>query len=162
MVSDRAAAPADERLRRVVSGALPGADADTVSVVAACAGLLAGVAYADRDFSDAEARDIERLLSPVNGLDAAGKGAIVQALRAHVIELASVHTMRFSRTLRELADPDLRLHVLGMLVELAGGDDHLSHAEVNTLRQITRALGLTQDDYNRLQDEHRHKLGTLR
>jgi len=27
---------------------------------------------------------------------------------------------------------------------------------------VTRALGLTQDDYNRLQSEHRARLSTLR
>lgn len=153
---------ADQRLLEVVRRALPGADADTLSVVAACAGLLAGVAYADRDFSNEEVDEIGRLMATVEGIGPDGSRAIVQALRAHVIELSSVHTTRFARTLKELGDRDLRLHLLGMLLELAAADEQISHAEVNTLRQVTRALGLDQADYNRLQAEHRHKLGSLR
>jgi uncharacterized tellurite resistance protein B-like protein len=153
---------ADQRLLEVVRRALPRADADTLSVVAACAGLLAGVAYADRKFSNAEVDAVGRLLTTVEGIGPEGSSAIVQALEAHVVELSSVHAMRFARTLKELGDRDLRLHLLAMLLELAGTDEQINHAEVNTLRQVTRALGLTQDDYNRLQGEHRHKLDLLR
>ena len=154
---------ADERLREVVAQALPrGTDADTISIVAACAGLLAGVAYADRDFSASEAREIERLLDAVEGLGATGAQVIVRTLEAHRVELASVHANRFARNLRELGTRELREHVLGMLVSLAATDDTISQSEQNTMRQLTRALGLEQDDYNRLQEAHRHKLGTLR
>ena len=48
MSDDGEDAGADERLRAVVSSALPGTDPDTVAIVAACAGLLATVAHADR------------------------------------------------------------------------------------------------------------------
>lgn len=153
---------ADERLHEVVAAALPEADADTVAIVAASAGLLAAVAYADRDFSASEAREIERLFGGIQGLGESGARSILAALQAHRVELANVHTTRFTRTLRELGTRELRLHVLGMLVSLAATDDTISHSEQTTLRQVTRALGLEQDDYNRLQTEHRSKLGTLR
>lgn len=153
---------ADQRLLEVVKRALPRADADTLSIVAACAGLLAGVAYADRHFSDQEVDGIGRLLATVEGIGPEGSQAIVQALKAHVVELSSVHAARFARTLKELGDRDLRLHLLGMLLDVAGVDEQIKHAEVTTLRQLTSALGLTQDDYNRLQSEHRHKLDLLR
>jgi uncharacterized tellurite resistance protein B-like protein len=153
---------ADKRLHDVVRGALPRADADTLAIVTACAGLLAGVAYADREFSDDEVGEVGRLLSTVEGIGPDGSRAIVQALKAHVLELSSVHTTRFARTLKELGHRDLRLHLLGMLLELAAADSEIKQAEVNTLRQLTGALGLTQDDYNRLQSEHRARLGTLR
>jgi uncharacterized tellurite resistance protein B-like protein len=155
-------ASADQLLRAVVRRALPRADTDTVSIVSACAGLLAGVAYADRDFSAAEAQEIERQLGAVDGIGSEGTRAIVSALELHRIELANVHTVRFARTIRELGTRDLREHVLGMLVALAATDDTITQAEVNTLRQVTTALGLEQADYNRLQAEHRQKLGTLR
>ena len=155
-------ARADELLRAIVRRALPRADTDTVSIVSACAGLLAGVAYADRDFSPAEAKEIERQLGAVEGIGPEGTKAIAQALELHRVELANVHTLRFARTLRELGTRELREHVLGMLVALAASDDTITQAEVNTLRQVTSALGLEQADYNRLQSEYRQKLGTLR
>jgi uncharacterized tellurite resistance protein B-like protein len=153
---------ADQLLNDVVRRALPKADADTVAIVAACAGLLAGVAYADREFAASETQEIERQIGAIEGIGAAGTAAIVQLLEQHRVELSTVHAMRFARTLNELGTLELRLHVLGMLVALAAADDTISVAEVNTLRQVTRALGLEQADYNRLQSEHRQKLGTLR
>src|SRR5687767_7472194 len=155
-------ASADQLLRAAVRRALPRADTDTVSVVAACAGLLAGVAYADRDFSPAEAKEIERQLGAVEGIGPEGTQAIARVLELHRIELANVHTGRFARILRDLGTRDLREHVLGMLVTLAASDDTITQTEVNTLRQVTTALGLDQTDYNRLQAEHRQKLGALR
>ena len=155
-------ASADALLESVVRRAMPEADGDTVAIVAACAGLLAGVAYADRDFSAAEAKEIERQLGAIEGIGPGGVQAIASALELHRVELASVHTVRFARTLKELGTRDLREHVLGMLVALAATDDTITQAEVNALRQLTNALGLEQADYNRLQAEHKQKLGTLR
>jgi uncharacterized tellurite resistance protein B-like protein len=155
-------ASADQLLRAVVRRALPRADTDTVSIVSACAGLLAGIAYADRDFSPAEAQEIERQLGAVEGIGPEGTKAISSVLELHRIELANVHTIRFARTLKELGTRELREHVLGMLVTVAATDDTITQAEVNTLRHVTTALGLEQADYNRLQSEHRQKLGTLR
>jgi uncharacterized tellurite resistance protein B-like protein len=153
---------ADALLTQVVRRAMPQADADTVSIVAAFAGLLANVAYADRNFSPDEARAIERMLGEIPGIEAEGTPEIVRALEKHRVELSSVHAVRFARTLNELGTLELRLHVLGMLVSLAAADDTIKPSEVNTLRQVTRALGLEQADYNRLQSEHRQKLGTPR
>jgi uncharacterized tellurite resistance protein B-like protein len=153
---------ADTRLRDVVERGMPEADPDTVSIVTACAGLLACIAYADRAFSAEEMLKAGRLLATVNGIGGDGSDAIVGVLSSHVLELSSVHAARFARTLNELGSRELRLHVLGMLLELAAVDDELSPAEVITLRQVTRSLGLTQEDYNQLQNQHREKLGALR
>jgi len=153
---------ADARLRDVVKRSMPEADPDTVSIVTACAGLLACIAYADRAFSPEEMLKAGRLLATVNGIGAEGSDAIVGALSSHVLELSSVHAARFARTLNELGSRELRLHVLGMLLELAAVDDDVSPAEVITLRQVARSLGLTQEDYNQLQNQHREKLGALR
>lgn len=149
---------ADALLTQVVRRAMPQADPDTVAIVAACAGLLANVAYADRDFSADEATAIARILGEIPGIGSDGTPEIVRALEKHRVELSSVHAVRFARTLNELGTLELRLHVLGMLVSLAASDDTIKPSEVNTLRQVTRALGLEQADYNRLQSEHRQKL----
>jgi uncharacterized tellurite resistance protein B-like protein len=154
--------PADIRLRDVVKLTLKGADSDKIAIVTACAGLLACVAYADREFSPAEAAKAGALMATVQGIGPEGSRAIVQALQANVLELTTVHAMRFARTLRDLADHDLRLMIVSMLLELAAVDDDIKLSEVNTLRQITGALGLTQEEYNGLQEKYRERLRTVR
>ncbi|MET0410249.1 MAG: TerB family tellurite resistance protein [Polyangiaceae bacterium] len=149
---------ADTHLFAAVRAALPDADDDTVAIVSACAGLLASVAYADREFSATELARARELLATVSGIGPSGAESIAQLLESKVLELSTVHASRFTRTLRDLADHELRLHVLGMLVELCAADDELKSQEVALLRQTTSALGLEQDDYNRLQDAHKDKL----
>ena len=48
-----------------------------------------------------------------------------------------------------------------MLLDVAAADHALGNEEVVLLRQITRALGLEQADYNDLQSKHRDKLSAL-
>ena len=153
---------ADEQLARVVAEALPKADADTLAVVTACTGLLACVAYADREFSAEELAHARSLISTIHGLGPEGGDAVTRALRTHVRELSEVHATRFTRTLVELGSRELRVHVLEMLLEIAAADARIDHAEVSVLRQATSSLGLTQDDYNRLQKKHRELLASLR
>ena len=146
----------------LMRGHMPDADEETVRIVAAVAGLLAGVAYADRDFSTEEAAKVEQELSRIQGLSAAGPRAVCAALRAHVLELSATQAPRYTRALRQLADRELRVEVLGVLVELAAADRSITVDEVNHLRRTTQALGLSQDDYNALQSRHRDKLSSLR
>ena len=154
--------PGARELLGLVKAHLPGADDATVSIVTAVAGLLAGVAYADRDFSPAEAEKVQAELGRIQGVSPAGARAVSAALRAHVLELSATQAPRYTRALRELADRELRVEVLRVLVELAAADGAITQDEVNHLRRTTTALGLDQDDYNAVQALFRDKLSSLR
>jgi len=152
----------DQALLRAVHEVMPQADQDTLHVVAASAGLLACVAFADRDYSATEETRIRELLTTIEGLDVDGASAILLVLRAHARAYSTVQATRFCRTLRQLGDRDLRVHVLELLVEVAAADHEISHNEVTVLRQLTTALGLEQRDYNAAQEKHRAKIAALR
>jgi uncharacterized tellurite resistance protein B-like protein len=85
----------------------------------------------------------------------------VSALQDEIVAISSTELARDARTLMELADRDLRLHTLELLLELAAADDTIAQQEVVVLRQVTKALGLEQSDYNRLQAKHRALLASL-
>ncbi|HEX2882368.1 MAG TPA: TerB family tellurite resistance protein [Polyangiaceae bacterium] len=152
----------EQALTNVVRDLLPAADAETVQIVSATAGLLACVAFADRDYSAAEEKRIHELLTTVDGLDVAGADAVLRSLRAHARSFSAVQSPHFCRTLRQLGDRELRAHVLELLVEVAAADHEITHNEVTVLRQLTTALGLEQADYNTAQEKHRSKLAALR
>lgn len=152
---------AEEILARVREH-LPGADDETARVVAALGGLLAAVAYADRDYSSDEEAVVRKLLARVHGMTAPGIDAVCDALRRHVIEASTVGIPRFTRELRELGDPELRREVLEALVDLAAADGRITMNETNLLRQITTSLGLSQSDYNDAQERHRDRLSILK
>lgn len=65
------------------------------------------------------------------------------------------------RDLRALTDRQGRIEVLDVLIELAAADDDLAHVEVNYLRRLATALGLTQPEYNAVQSRYRDKLAAL-
>ncbi|HYO96584.1 MAG TPA: TerB family tellurite resistance protein [Polyangiaceae bacterium] len=137
------------------------ADEATIRVVTALAGLLAAVAYADRDYSEDEEARVRLELGRIAGMTPAGIDAICVTLREHVVEISTVEAPRYCRALLELGDRELRVEVLEALTELAATDGAITTLETNWLRQVTKALGLTQDDYNSAQAKHRERLSVL-
>jgi uncharacterized tellurite resistance protein B-like protein len=150
-----------EQLEFTVRTELAGADEETVLVVTAIVGLLGAVAYADSDFSIQEQARVREELARIDGMTPGGVDAVCAALKQHILEIATVQSPRYSRVLRELADQELRIQVLEMLVALAAADDVITSAETNVMRQITTALGLTQRDYNAAQAKYRDRLAVL-
>lgn len=150
------------QLDGVIESALPNVDRDTRRIVTAIAGLLGSVSYADRELAASEAKAIRELLQTVHGIGANEAAAIFSALETHVLTLSTVEAPRHARTLVELGDRDLRLHVLDLLIQVAVADGTISQNEVVVLRQLTTALGLEQSDYNQRQSVHKASLASLR
>jgi uncharacterized tellurite resistance protein B-like protein len=92
----------------------------------------------------------------------AGIDAICAVLRRHILEVATVQLPRYARELVALADRELRLDILQVLVDVAASDGSISHSETNALRIVTTSLGLDQRDYNAAQARHRDKLSALK
>ena len=153
---------ARERLAEIVEQYLSDADDATRRIVTAVAGLLAKVAYADGHYSVQEEASVQRELGRVHGLSQAGVDAICGLLADQISHVALLGDHDWTRDLRDLAERQLRLEVLEVLVEMAVADEVLKHEEQVQLRRIAKALSLTQDDYNAIQAKHRDKLSTLR
>ncbi len=161
---DKAAGPAphaQERLAEIVEQYLADADDATRRIVTAVAGLLAKVAYADGHYSVQEEATIQKELSRVHGLSQEGVDAICGLLADQISHVALLGDHDWTRDLRELADRSLRLEILEVLVEMAVADHVLKHDEQTQLRRISKALNLSQEDYNAVQAKHRDKLSTL-
>lgn len=151
----------ESELATVIARALPEADSETQQIVVAVAGLFGCVSYADRAFEPAEVAAVVGLLQTIHGIDDIAARAIVDALRDNIVHVSTVEAPRYARTLKQLGDRELRLHVLTMLLEVAAADHEISHSEAVMLRQMTTSLGLEQADYNDLQSQHKDKLAAL-
>ncbi len=152
-------APSD--LPGLITAALPDADEETRSIVHAVAGLLGCVAYADRDFSAHEEMVAENILSRIDGMTPSRAKDIVARLRLQIVNVSTIECPRYCRTLVQLCTRELRVEVLDALLEIAAADGQIGNDEVVVLRTLTRALGLDQTDYNRLQAPHRDLLVSL-
>jgi uncharacterized tellurite resistance protein B-like protein len=161
--SGRVSAPAGaEELESLVRSALSERDDESVLVVVALAGLLAAAAYADRDYSEREEAHVRAELLRVHGMTPSAVDTVCAALRRHIVQISTVEVPRYCRLLRELGDRELRVEVLEVLVDLAAADGVITTAETNLLRQVTTALGLSQNDYNDAQSKHRERLLALK
>jgi uncharacterized tellurite resistance protein B-like protein len=150
------------RLQQLVESHLPDADDETRALVVAVAGLLASIAYADRDYPESEQAHAREALGRVHGLSEAGVDTICDALREHVREIAGSNPHQHTRTLRDLGELELRRDVLDALVDLAAADGELSMSETDLLRRTASAMGLTPDDYVAAQARHRERLSVLK
>lgn len=151
---------AAELLSGAIRAEIPDADDETVRIVTAVAGLLAAVAWADRVYDPSEVRHIRKVIGRINGMTPEAQTAICDVLDRQMSELSTLHTHKFTRELKELTEPGVRLEILDVLVDLAAADGEISLPEVNLMRQLVASMGLTQQDYNTSQDRHRDKLAT--
>jgi uncharacterized tellurite resistance protein B-like protein len=158
--SDVNAPELSEQLLAIVDAQLPQADPATVRIVAAISGLLACVAFSDRELHEAERKHLREVLGRVHGMRAEGAEAICGLLEQHLMQLTVVNPHTYTRSLRELADREMRLEVLEVLVDIGAADGELSFEETQMLRRLTGALGLEQNDYNSAQARHRDRLSS--
>jgi uncharacterized tellurite resistance protein B-like protein len=149
-----------EQLLAIVGAQLPEADPATVRIVAAISGLLACVAFSDRELHEAERKHLRDVLGRVHGMRSEGAEAICGLLEQHLTQLTVVNPHSYTRSLRELADREMRLEVLDVLVDIGAADGELSFRETQMIRRLTGALGLEQDDYNTAQARHRDRLSS--
>ncbi|MDH5671769.1 MAG: TerB family tellurite resistance protein [Myxococcales bacterium] len=162
-LDDSDVSPAEnDRVRRLVAEHLTDADSASLELVSAMTGLLAAVAYADREYTREEQEYVEHALRQIHGLDPHGVAAICAALREHIIEIAHSSSQAHTRAIRQHADRELRLEILDLLVDVAAADGTISMEETHWLRRATDAMGLTQDDYVASQTRHRERLSLLK
>ncbi|MBO6940127.1 MAG: TerB family tellurite resistance protein [Deltaproteobacteria bacterium] len=151
----------DHPLALLVREQMPDATADTWRLMTAVTGLLACVAYADREFSDTEHEAMRTELARLPGMDAAGAGRVVGVLSGNIRALVANGDHGWVRDVRELTSREQRLEILDVLLDLAAADGVIDHSEVNYLRRLATQLGLEQQEYNAAQARHRDKLGLL-
>ncbi len=146
----------DELLRDAIRDALgPEANESSVRLLSAVAGLLGAVAYADRNIVPEEEAHLRAELARLNGFSSRKVDTVAQLLMSHALRLSTTFVPRFTRTLREELDPADRCEVLDALLGMAAADGVITHDEVVNLRNLCTALGLSQSQYNQLQEKHR-------
>ncbi len=148
----------DMLLEQAVAEALGDAPPTTVRILAAVAGLLGAVAYADRVIAPEEEEHLRKELERLNGFSEHQVGTVAELLVSNALRLNTTFVPRFTRTLREELPPEDRCEVLSALLGMAAADGIITHDEVVNLRNLCTALGLSQAQYNELQSHHRHLL----
>ncbi|HJL20036.1 MAG TPA: TerB family tellurite resistance protein [Sandaracinaceae bacterium LLY-WYZ-13_1] len=152
----------DEVLLSIARDHMPDTSEDEVRIVAAVAGLVGCVAYADGHYGPDESREVEALLGRVHDLPRAAVNAICALLDERIAELARGEVHEHARVLKAGTEREARLEMLDVLMDLAAADGVITVDETELLRRVAKLMGLSTDEYVAAQARHRDKLSVLR
>jgi uncharacterized tellurite resistance protein B-like protein len=135
---------------------------DAARHLALFAFLLSRVANVDQDVSAEETRAMEGLVECF--------GSIAPSQAVLVVEIAKLQNRMFgdtqnflaAREFRDLATEDQRRDLLHCLFAVSAADDAVTIAEEETIRNISRELLLTNDEYLAIRSAYRDQRTALR
>lgn len=106
--------------------------------------LLVRVARSDNDYSGAERRNIQDIISNRYGLDQAGRDALLSD--AETLEAEAPDTVRFTRAIKDAVPYEDRLEVIEALWQVVLADGARAKEEDALLRLVANLLGVTDMD----------------
>lgn len=107
----------------------------------AVAALLVRLARADDRYSQAERRNIDRILVQRQNLDP--DTAAEYRAAAEMIEAEAPDTVRFTRMIKDRVPLDARIGIVSAMWEVAYADGHRSPDEDAVIRLTAKLLGVT-------------------
>ncbi len=136
---NRVAAAIHERL-----GRLPPARAE---FMAAFAGLLVRVAYADHELSAEERKRLPELLIEHAGLPPDEAGVVADVVVAEATALSGIDYAALTGTFNEVAGDDDKKRLIDCLYAIATADDAVSVPEDEEIRRVAHALLLSHSEF---------------
>ena len=119
--------------------------------------LLARVANVDQDISDAETRQMERVVEAFGGLSASQAALVVTIAKAQNRLFGETQNFLAAREFRDTATEQQKHELLHCLFAVSAADDTITVVEEETVRAISRELLLTNDEYLAIRSEYRDK-----
>lgn len=130
--------------------------------VAAFAYLLSRVANADREISEEETREMERIVQEEAGLPEAQAVLVVHMAKTQNALFGGVDNFLVTREFRTIASREEKLSLLRCLFAVSAADRSISSVEDGTIRQIASELMLEHADFIAVKSAYREHLAVLR
>src|SRR5262245_267812 len=135
---------------------------DVARYLAAFACVLARVAHADLDTSEAECEAMERIVGEVGALTPEHAALVVGIARERGALAGGTEHYLVTRRFREIATREQRLGLARCLFEVAAADASISSTEEVEISKIGSELGLTHAEIAGLRSAFREHLAVLR
>ncbi len=152
----------DDDVVRAIVRQLDAMDAGRARFLALFAFLLARVANADLDISDAETRRMERIVEEWGALTPAQSTLVVQMAKSQNRLFGETHGFLVTRELRDHASDDEKVALLHALFAVAAADDTISVREEETVRLIAKELLLTNEQYLWIRSAYTEKRAVMK
>lgn len=141
---------------------LVGVEPAEVKYVAALAGLMGRVAFADFHFSDEEKSHVKKVLTETISLPEKEVDALVQLIAEKTKALSGIEDYLYTREIREQKSREERKKIIIALFALAASDDSISTVENEEIRKISRAFQLSPNDFKEVRRMYSEKLAVLK
>jgi uncharacterized tellurite resistance protein B-like protein len=148
-------------VRRIVRE-LEAMDPASARHLALFAFLLARVANVDLDISEEESAAMQRLVECAGELPAAQASLVVEIAKAQNRLFGDTQNFLAARQFRDLATEEQKRDLIHCLFAVAAADDSIAVVEEETIRQISRELLLTNDEYLAIRSAYREKRSVLK
>lgn len=156
-----AASAETETVRKIVE-ALGALDPNQARYIAALAFLLGRVANADQHISAEETLQMEGIVMQQGGLPEAQAVLVVHMAKTQNQLFGGTENFLVTREFAKIADREQKMGVLRCLYSVSAADKSISTVEDNQIRQISRELGLSHDEFIAVRLEYRDSLAVLK
>src|SRR5262249_43916110 len=157
--ADAALAHTDPALAHPVVAAiherLAGLSLERAKFVAAFAGLLTRVAFADLEISHAERATLHALLADKAGLTPDEASAVGAIVTHQATALAGIDYAALTRVFNDIADAQAKEQLIDCLYAIATAQSTVSIAEDDQIRAVANALLLSHEQFIAIR--HRYK-----
>lgn len=141
---------------------LPDKTENTYVLITCLAGLLARVAYADLEIQDKEEKVMQEILERRTTLLTSEAQWVTKLAIEEIKELVGVENREYCNALNELLTTDQKQMILISLFEIAAGDETVDSAEVDQIRNISKALLLENHHFIAAKITVKDSLGALK
>jgi uncharacterized tellurite resistance protein B-like protein len=154
--------PEDTETIRKITRALDSMEPEQAKFLAAFAFILSRAARADLHISEAETKEIERLVCEVGGLPAEQAVLVVQIAKTQNVLFGGTENFLVTQEFNRLATREQKLGLLHCMFAVSAADQSVSSVEDHVVRTVARELQLTHDDYISVRLSYKQHLAVLK
>ena len=148
-------------IRRIVRE-LDAMDPKAARHLALFAFLLSRVANVDQHISDEETRAMEAIVETYGGVSGAQAALVVEIAKAQNRLFGPTRNFLAAREFRDEATEDQKRDLLHCLFAVSAADDSISIEEEEAIREISRELLLSNDEYLAIRSAYRDQRSVLK
>jgi uncharacterized tellurite resistance protein B-like protein len=143
---------------REIAARLERLPAGTARHLAGFAYVLARVAHADLEITEAEAEAMRRAVRELAGLSPDEADLVVEIAKSQARLLGGTENYVVTREFRNSSTPEQRGRLLACLYAVTAADGTISTAESREIANVAEELGFTRAEANALRAQYRAQL----
>ena len=145
-----------------IERALAGLEPAMARYIACFAHILTRGARADHQFTDEEAREMERVVAERGGIPAEQATVVVEIARIQALSSGGTDDFLVTRQFNTIATREQKLALLDCLFAVSAADESILTVEDNEIRRVSNELKLEHSDYIQARSGHLKHLHVLR